>query len=236
MTHPIHTTFKFALIALVFTAVSGCMMSAPPSRGENGAQSLMADQSAGLHIRNLSVSVPRTLVVSEENTFKPAADIVWHGDAAGDRYMQVERIVQGAMQAGVAPYRSGPNAAGRLVDVQVQVVRFHALTPKTRVTFGGKHELEYALTLRDAATGEVLRQMPLVKATVRAAGGEKARLEEAAGRTQAVVISEALAASIGAQLSQVASGGAQVSRAGFGRGLMSLVSRAAYAPHQPMLN
>ena len=43
--------------------------------------------------------MPRSLKVSEANTFKPRADIVWRGEALGDRYQQVEAIFADAMTA-----------------------------------------------------------------------------------------------------------------------------------------
>jgi hypothetical protein len=214
-------SFRFTVIALAALGLSGCMMSDPPSRGGLGAPSLAAQQISGYNVTRVNVLVPRSLVVSEENTYKPAADIVWHGEAAGNRFAQVEKLMRDGITAGAGAFR-----AGRAVTVDVQVARFHALTQKTRDSFGGKHELIYALTLRDAATGEVLLLEPRVNATVRAAGGAAAQAEESVGRTQAVVIREALAASIQKELSRSTGGG----------GLLASVARAAQSPSGAPLN
>jgi hypothetical protein len=214
-------SFRFSVIALAAFGLSGCMMSDPPSRGGLGAPSLVTQQPNGYNVKRVNIQVPRSLTVSEENTYKPAADIVWHGEAAGNRFAQVEKLTRDGITAGVSTFR-----VGRAVTVDVQVARFHALTQKTRDSFGGKHELIYALTLRDAATGEVLLQEPRVNATVRAAGGAAALAEEAVGRTQAVVIREALAASIQKELGNNA-----------GRtGLLASVARAAQSPSDAPLN
>jgi len=209
MTMQRHLAAKLAFGLILALSVSACQMSAPPSRGGNGAQSLISGMVSGYRVTRVNVVVPRNLVVSEENSYKPVADIVWHGEAAGDRYAQVQRLVQGAMQSAVA----GAQGATPVI-MDVQVIRFHALTPKTRSSIGGRHELEYMLTLRDAATGSVLRLVPRVVASVRGSGGALAAAEEAAGRSQAVVIREALAASVQKELSRGSQGGfAAVARA-----------------------
>jgi|LauGreSuBDMM15SN_2_FD.fasta_scaffold131945_2 hypothetical protein len=214
-------SFRFTVIALATLGLSGCIMSDPPSRGGLGAPSLVTQQPSGYNVTRVNVLVPRSLVVSEDNSYKPAADIVWHGEAAGNRFAQVEKLTRDGITAGAGAFR-----AGRAVTVDVQVVRFHALTQKTRDSFGGKHELIYALILRDSATGEVLLLEPRVKATVRAAGGAAAQAEEAVGRTQAVVIREAFAVSIQKEL------GRRTVR----DGLRAAVARAAQSPSGAPLN
>jgi hypothetical protein len=169
-------------------------MNAPPTRAVAGGQALLPPAAHGgtaLAVQSVTVHVPPSLSVSEANTIKPAADIVWHGDAAGDRHAQVAQIMRSALSAGVAGMRKGTP-----VVLDVTVLRFHAITPRTRQSIGGKHELIYALDVRDAATGAVLAHVPRVNASVRAAGGAQALAEEAAGLSQKVVISQALAASV----------------------------------------
>lgn len=188
------------ICALVFTAafgLSACTMMDPPSRGQSGSQALLAPDTsaAGYNVQKVNVFVPRSLVVSEENSYVPSADIVWHGDVDGDRRAQVAQIVQNAMTRGTAGAQQG-----RAVVLDVVVTRFHALTEKTRASIGGKHNLQYDLTIRDAATGDILVPARGVNASVRGSGGAQALAEDAAGRTQKVVITEALALSIQKQL------------------------------------
>ena len=90
--------------------------------------------------------------------------------------------------------------AGQAVILEAEVTRFHALTEKTRYTFGGMHSVKFRLTLRDAETGAVIDGPRLVSADIEAAGGVRAMAEDQAGRTQKVVIEEHLAEVIRAQL------------------------------------
>lgn len=138
-------------------------------------------------VTGFKIIVPRTLKVSEANTFKPRADIVWHGDPAGDRYQQVGDIMTAA-----ATRATTGMTQGRAVTVDIALVKFHGVTEKTRYTIGGMHEMRFDLTVRDAATGEVLDGPRQIVADVRAAGGERALTEEAAGFTQKVVVTNRL--------------------------------------------
>lgn len=184
-------------LSVLFAALSlsACIMSEPPSRGQS-PQSLLIEpaQAPSYAVKAVYVAVPRSLLVSEANSYKPSADIVWHGDPDGDRYAQVKTIVDAAMLRATQGMTQG-----RAVVLDVLVTKFHALTQKTRDSIGGKHNLFYTLTVRDAITGQILSTSN-VNATVPAAGGAKARAEEAAGRTQKVVITQALAASLQKQL------------------------------------
>lgn len=138
-------------------------------------------------VTGFKIIVPRTLKVSEANTFKPRADIVWHGDPAGDRYQQVGDILTAA-----ATRATTGMGEGRSVTLEIALTKFHGVTEKTRYTIGGMHEMRFDLTVRDAATGEVLDGPRQIVADVRAAGGERALAEEAAGFTQKVVVTNRL--------------------------------------------
>lgn len=157
-------------------------------------------------VREVRVEVPRELQVSEANLFYPVADIVWRGEPKGDRYAQVRNLFIDGIGFGTAGMEQG-----RPVVVEVTVRRFHALTEKTRYTVGGVYSIRFDLTVRDADTGAVIEGPRFVIADAPAAGGKKAIEEEAAGRTQRVVIVENLAQVIRRELSAVAgSGGAPV--------------------------
>lgn len=151
---------------------------------------------AAWHVVKVEVNVPRSLRVSEENSFVPMADIVWHGDMLGDRYAQVQNIMAEAAARGTAGMKRG-----EAVVVQVDMLRFHALTPKARYTFGGNFATRFLLTVRDAHTGEVLDGPRLVVADCPASGGQKALAEEEAGITQRVVIVDHVAGVFAHELS-----------------------------------
>ncbi|MDP4031494.1 MAG: hypothetical protein Q8P60_01340 [Pseudorhodobacter sp.] len=147
-------------------------------------------------VAEIRISVPETLKVSEANLFYPVADIVWRGDPRGDRYTQVKAIFDESVAEGTQGMTTGPR-----VIVEVEVLRFHALTEKTRYTVGGTHSLKFNLTLLDAATGLAIEGPRRVVADIRASGGAKAIAEDQAGRTQRVVIVEHLAQVIRQELS-----------------------------------
>ena len=140
--------------------------------------------------------MPRSLRSSEANSFHPNADIVWRGDVAGDRHVQVAAIFNEAMARGTAVMHSGPK-----VVVDIEVVRFHCLTEKTRFTVGGVHSLHFMLTVRDAVSGAIIQGPRLVIADVKAAGGARAIAEDSAGMTQRVVVVQRLAEVIRRELS-----------------------------------
>ena len=97
------------------------------------------------------IIVPRTLKVSEANTFKPRADIVWHGDPAGDRYQQVGDIMTAA-----ATRATTGMTQGRAVMVEIALTKFHGVTEKTRYTIGGMHEMRFDLTVNEFTRDLVL--------------------------------------------------------------------------------
>ena len=139
-------------------------------------------------ITALQIDVPRSLSVSEANTIKPRADIVWREDAPGDRHTQVAAILTEAL----TPVMQPNPAAATPVIVSLQLTRFHAVTERARYTIGGEHEIEFILTVRHAETGEILSGPRDVDLTFRAYGGSQAIAAEAEGITQRVRITQRL--------------------------------------------
>lgn len=148
-------------------------------------------------VQDVRINVSRKLRVSEANMFFPVADIVWRGEPRGDRYQQVARMYQEAAAAGTSSMTNG-----RAVVVDVDVIRNHCLTEKTRYTVGGVHSLRFMLTVTDATTGQVIDGPREVIADVKGAGGNQAIVEEQNGRTQRVVVVERLAQVLRRELSQ----------------------------------
>jgi hypothetical protein len=138
-------------------------------------------------VAQLNVVVPRSLEVSEANSFRPGGDIVWRGDPFGDRYEQIEAIFNAGMGQGVTEL-----TGDRAVIVDIVVGRFHSVTERTRYTVGGVHSIRFDITVRDAETGEVIEPTRTVKADLEAYGGITAVRAEAAGQTQKVRVTEHL--------------------------------------------
>lgn len=135
----------------------------------------------------LQVVVPLSLSVSEENTIKPRADIVWREDPPGNRHEQVDALMTEALTAALQPLRGS-----RPVNIEIQVTRFHAVTERTRYSIGGEHEIEFFLTVRDSGSGAVLRGPRAVDITFPAAGGDRALANEARGYFQRDAINDRL--------------------------------------------
>ena len=141
--------------------------------------------------------MPSSLTVSEANLFYPKADIVWRDEPVGDRYAQIKAVMAQGLAKGTANMRTGPPAV-----VAVRVERFHSLTEKARFSVGGVHNLVFVLTVRNAASGAILDGPRRVEVAIRASGGGKALAEDAAGKTQRVVIVAGLAEAIRRELAQ----------------------------------
>ena len=151
---------------------------------------------ARYEVTTLEVVVPETLEISEANLLYPNADIVWRGDAPGDRFAQVKSILEEGLGAGVATLKQGPK-----VELTVTLERFHALTEKARYAIGGVHDIVLVLTVKDAETKAVLEGPRRVEISIRAAGSDEAIAEDVAGRTQRVVIVEGLTEAVRRELS-----------------------------------
>lgn len=146
------------------------------------------DPVPALRVSGVSVTVPRSLTVSEVNSYLPKGDIVWREDPFGDRYAQVQAIVQQAMETGSAGLQ-GPVDA----HLEVELQRFHALTQKARYTTGGIHAISFKMRLTNPATGALLRPERVIDADLKAFGGTRALEAMARGQTQKVRITAHLA-------------------------------------------
>ncbi|WP_101066102.1 DUF6778 family protein [Roseovarius salinarum] len=137
------------------------------------------------------VVVPRSLHVSEANTYLPGGDIVWREDPPGDRHAQVARIFEAAIDRGLAGMAETGDDAVKVI-LRAEVEKFHALTEKARYTTGGVHGLRFKLSLHDPATGAPLSRARSIKADLKAFGGARAIRAERAGITQKARITEHL--------------------------------------------
>jgi len=141
--------------------------------------------------------VPPELLVSDADVYLPRADIVWHGDPAGDRRQQVEAMFERALALSTFDM-----SRGRPVVVMVQLEKFHGVTPKTRATVGGNFGIRFFLTVLDAETRQAIDGPRLVTADIKASGGVRALREEQRGITQKSVVTNALAGLLDQELSK----------------------------------
>ncbi|WP_071674627.1 DUF6778 family protein [Nioella nitratireducens] len=180
------------LVGLAAMAVSACSSLPPVDVTQNVTMpsrlAIMA-QEADWRVEEINVVVPESLTVSEANSIKPRADIVWREDPLGDRRAQVQAIFDEALGVALAPMSEGTTP----ISVNLEITRFHALTERTRYTIGGEHEIEFIFTVRNAETGETLTGPMPIDITFRGLGGQHAIEAEAQGifqrdRIQAQII------------------------------------------------
>lgn len=197
-------TLKIAAALLIAVATSACTTettsrATPLGATFGGAAPADAVMIApDFRVTKVNVAVPDTLTVSEANSIKPRADIVWREDPFGNRYEQVKAVMEAGLTSGTRALKGQ-----RPVVLDVQMVRFHAQTERVRYSsLPSKHEIEFLLTVRDANTGAVLVPSHMVNATFDALGGDAAVAADRAGITQKQRIGEHLAGVIVSELSK----------------------------------
>lgn len=170
-------------IAIAFAFTVG--LSACASQWETSYEQLDTAQTANWTVRDVTVVVPETLTTSEENSFTPDYDIVWHGEPLGDRRAQVAQILDEGLTAGSRVLRG--NQPVRIVATLQQ---FHALTPATKrwANTSGVHDIRYTAQVFDARTGAPLTQPQAIAADMPGLVGAQAREEEAKGVTDRQLI------------------------------------------------
>ncbi len=171
---------KTLLAVAVAAGLSACAKPETVSRAAPAAGLIAAPiaEEAGRDytVTEVKVNVSRDLSVSEANLYFPIADIVWRDDPLGDRHMQVARIMKNGMSTGAVAL-----VGSRDVIVNVDVLRFHAVTEKARYTIGGVHSIKFRMSVIDAQTGEVIEAPRTVVADFDALGGAAAIKAEREG-------------------------------------------------------
>jgi len=149
-----------------------------------------ASVSQGWNVTEVAVWVPSELTTTEDNSYAPNADIVWHGDPFGDRKQQVAAIVQNGIALGARSLRGS-----RPVKLDVTLQEFHAVTPVTRARApSAVHNISYAIQVIDVRTGEPLTETQIIRADLEALVGDQAFEAIAVGETQKVRITRHLEA------------------------------------------
>ncbi|HID07108.1 MAG TPA: hypothetical protein EYP10_08155 [Armatimonadetes bacterium] len=183
---------NIALTGIALVGLTACSSGNVVSRAMTSPNALLSEgytlQTPSYNITAVNVTVPPELIATEDNGYKPNADIVWHGDPYGDRRAQVAAIFKDAMRQGVSGIRGQ-----RKVIMSIEVARFHALTPRARYTVGGNHDIHFVIRILDATTGVELEPARMVETDLNALGGVEALAAERQGLTQKVRITAHLA-------------------------------------------
>lgn len=156
-------------------------------------------QQLSLRVTHVGVNVPRTLKANESNSYYPLGDIVWRGDPIGDRHAQVKAIFEAAIAKGTDDMKGKTPAI-----VDIQVIRFHSITDRTRNSVGGVHNMIFRMRVRDAGTGQVLMPTRVIEADLPAFGGAQAVHADMRGQTQKVRVTDYLAYRIRKELMTLA--------------------------------
>ena len=194
---------RIVMLMIAAAFVSACSSPQTTTRNLNaadvapGATSAAAIMMPNAKIRNITVSVPQTLTVSEANSYFPKGDIVWRGDLYGDRYEQVKNIVMQSAQD-LAASLDGT----RPVNMHIEVTRFHGLSEKARYSTGGVHNMNFIVTLTDPATGTILRGPRHIVSNLDAFGGKEAIQADRVGHTQKARVTAFLTQVLHTELTQ----------------------------------
>ncbi|MEL7151251.1 MAG: DUF6778 family protein [Pseudomonadota bacterium] len=141
------------------------------------------------HVHNVRVTVPETLTVSDDNTYAPNADIVWHGEVGGDRREQVAAILRDGLTEATSSL-SGP----RGISVRAQLEHFHAVTPAAVARApAAVHNIAYVIQIFDDQTGEAITPPERIEADLEAFVGSAAITAAIQGQSQRVRIVDHIA-------------------------------------------
>ena len=122
-------------------------------------------------VTDVRVATPKELTTTEQNSFMPKVDVVWHGDPPGNRIEQAAAIVKQGVEQGFAGLRGKHG-----VVATVTLRRFHSETPKAYFEApagAGVHSVTFDLTITDAKTGAVLAGPERIKADLPSTGAAK---------------------------------------------------------------
>lgn len=178
------------LISASLMSLAAC--GVPLGGGQGDPRPIMARSYA---LRGFRFAAAPDLVVSEEESFYPTADVVWRGDPRGPRVEQIGEMFN------VAAERNRSVLTGsQPVSVDVTLVRFHGVTNRTRFTVGGVYNVIFDMTVRDARTGAVIEPTRRVVGNLDAPGGSRAVQLDESGQTQKVRVTAFLTGLLRAQL------------------------------------
>ena len=148
-------------------------------------------EAATWRVASVEVKAPETLTTSEENSYTPNYDVVWHGEPYGDRRAQAAAIIKEGIERGASSALTGREK----VRIVATITQFHAITPKVRGMDGvGVHNIQYTIQVFDAKTGAALTEPQNIKAEFPAMVGDEGDAAEAKGLTQRVQIVNRIAA------------------------------------------
>jgi len=193
------TLIKKSLLVILGSVVAACDMTETATRSAPLATAPLeiaeTVETRSYDLRDFSFEAPEDIEVSEANTFYPNADVVWRGDPLGDRVEQVSAMFDTALSRNKAVLNGGTP-----VNVEIELVRFHGVTERTRFSVGGNYDMHFFMTVRDAVTGEVLEDRRFLQFDLAAPGGTSALMLDQQGQTEKVRVVDFLTHKLGESL------------------------------------
>lgn len=126
---------------------------------------------------SVDVVVPDDLTVSRIDSLAPEADIVWWGEADGDRRAQVAAIIETGVAQGSRNLR-GPVPVHFLVVLD----HFHGVTPRAlRIAPSAVHNIGYTVRVFDNRNGQEVTSAIHIDADLEAYVGAQAAAAQAQG-------------------------------------------------------
>lgn len=143
-------------------------------------EGLDPDLTKNWRARNIQVAVPDSLTVSNNNSYAPNADIVWHGEPFGNRRAQVARILREGVELGARPMRGS-----RPVTLKATLRHFHAVTPAAVARApAAVHNIAFNFEVLDANSDRPLTEPMYIQADLEANVGAAAVAAAIEGRGQ----------------------------------------------------
>ena len=163
-----------ALSAAIFVAGCAGNFASDYSAG------IAPEVSRGWQVAEVRAIAYDSRTVSEDNVLVPMANIVWHGEAPGDRRAQVAAIVADGVRAASAPLDGA-----RKVELHIAVDRFHGVTPVAiNRSPGAVHDINFRIAVVDRATREVLVEPVRIEADLLAYTRSMAVISRLNGQTE----------------------------------------------------
>lgn len=167
MANYLNRGFRIAAGLVAGLALAGCGSTFSTAYDTAAPPAARADW----RVTDVRIVTPANLTTTEQNSFIPKADVVWHGDPAGNRIQQAAAIVKRGVEQGLGGLRGRHG-----VIATVTLRRFHSETPKAYFqgpAGSGVHSVAFDLTITDARTGAVLAGPQLIKADLPATGAAR---------------------------------------------------------------
>jgi len=190
---------KGVVVAASVLALSACVVPQVAETDFTQGVGHSASKVAAWSLGDVNVEISNGLTVTQSPSrrYPPLSELVWYGDAPGDRKAQVIALMTDAVRASAADALVGSQP----VTIGLNIVEFHAMTPRARSSQLqlGVHEIMFDISISDGS-GAVIASETGVRADLQAYSGAAAVQAEQLGQGQKIRIQSRVAQVIRAWL------------------------------------